>query len=68
MDASKATVIPKYADRIVQKPSRSIGQPEQVSRLNKRGNLDFGGTRFTGPLGRLNRNLQLWLTAEGLEA
>jgi hypothetical protein len=68
VDASKATAIPEYAHLIVQEPVRAVGQAADVSGWNKRGNLDFAGTRFTGPLDRPNRNLQLWLTAEGLEA
>jgi len=67
VDVSKTT-IRKYANRIVQEPSRAVGQAEDVSGRNERGGLEFAGTRFTGPLDRPNRNPQLSLTAEGLEA
>ncbi len=30
VDLSKATAIPKYANRIVQEPSRAVGQAEDV--------------------------------------
>ncbi len=68
VDASKATAIPKYADGIVSEPSQAVRQVEDVSGWNKRGGLDFSDTRFTGSLDRPNRNPQLSLTAEGLEA
>ena len=68
VDVSKATAIPKYANRIVQEPSRAVGQAEDVSGRMKRGGLDFAGTRFTGSLDRPKRNPQLSLTAEGLAA
>ena len=64
----EATAIPKYADRIVQEPSRAVGQAEDVSGRMKRGGLDSAGTRFTGSLDRPNRNPQLSMTAEGLAA
>ncbi len=68
VDVSKATAIPKYADRIVQEPSWAVGQAEDVSGRIKRGGLDSAGTRFTGSLDRPKRNPQLSLTAEGLAA
>ena len=68
VDVSKATAIPNYADGIVREPSRIVGQVEDVSRLNERGDVDFAGTRFTGSLDRPKRNPQLSLTAEGLAA
>ena len=68
VEVSKATAIPKYADRIEQKPSQIVGQAAEVSGWNKRGGLDFSGTRLTGLLDRPKRNPQLSLTAEGLEA
>jgi len=39
VDVSKATAIPKYADRIVQEPSWAVGQAEDVSGRMKRGAL-----------------------------
>ena len=67
VEVSKATAIPKYADRIEQKPSRIVGQAAEVSGWNKRGNLNLAAILFTGALDRPNRNPQLSLTAEGLE-
>ncbi len=68
VDVSKATAIPKYADWIVQEPSRAAGQAEDVFRTDEAWGLDSAGTRFTGSLDRPKRNPQLSLTAEGLAA